>query len=885
MFKNFSWKYILYTVLLLYIVYNCYSMYEFTRRMDYILTIPVKVAQETREMKTRILEMQNSLPGLLSTPTFSYEDFQKIFSRQDNAQEASFERVKKLFRGDPQYIVKLAEAFAGIREARLRVARLMLGNSDYKAAISAYRDVIEPHVTAVFDSLNNLYHSADYLMHETQIETRHASELNTIFTCILGLIIMAAFMYLDKVEKRKAAEIESRDRLFNLLSENVDDVFIIARNAEKFDYVSSNSERLIHFSPQALIADPGLLYKFLGASGQWLAGTLNEQLVKNGLPNPDETDPEAAASVGEPHFVKEGIQVETSGGKDYFRISIHPILEKGKFTDCFIVAIQDQTEEYRTNQNLSDALTNANAANAAKSSFLSHMSHEIRTPMNAIIGMTTIALSRINDQGRVLDCLGKIAESSRHLLGLINDVLDMSKIENGKLSINREPFSLPITIQSIIDLIRPQAEAKNINFEVFQNAEEEQLIGDQLRLNQILLNILSNALKFTPAGGTISLKIQELKKWHSEVRLRFTITDTGIGMSEDFLKRIYKPFEQASANTSLKYGGTGLGMSITFNLVNLMGGSISVKSKEGAGSTFTVELTFGFNDEISHSLNSLPSMKVLVIDDDYGTCEHASLLLDKMGMKVNWALNGEDGIREVTSAHEAGEDYDVCFIDWKMPDMDGAETARRIRQVVGEDVLIIIISAYDWSSIEAEARAGGVNDFIAKPFFASSLYDALLATTRRLGRSKPEPERGKNKAHDFSGSRILLVEDNEFNTEIAIEFLEMVNAEVVSARNGQEGVDIFISSEPGYFDLVLMDIQMPLLDGYEATGKIRSSGHAQAASIPVIAMTANAFSEDVAHAQAAGMNGHIAKPIDVDDLYSQLEKHLRVAYQTSKKRS
>ena len=505
--------------------------------------------------------------------------------------------------------------------------------------------------------------------------------------------------------------------------------------------------------------------------------------------------------------------------------------------------------------------------------------------MNAIIGMTVIALTRLDDRSRMEDCLTKIALSSRHLLGLINDVLDMSKIEGGKLTIAHEPFNFKISLQGVINLIQPQALERGLDFEVsLSGVDEEELLGDALRLNQILINILSNALKFTPVGGSIRLEVHQLHKKNNNVQFRFVIRDTGIGMSQEFIKRLYTPFEQATSSTASKFGGTGLGMAITKNLVSLLGGTIFVKSEEGRGTEFTVELPFGLSGrQLEKGKGELEPLKVLVVDDDYDTCEHACLLLDKMGLRTRWVLSGAEAVKVVQESHVSGDGYDVCFIDWKMPDMDGMETVRRIRNEVGPETLIIIISAYDWGAIEEKARAIGVNGFIAKPFFASNLYNTLTSLTRRTAPKREievsaPPESEAETAHqhyDFTGKHILLVEDNEFNREVAQEFLEMTGATVESAENGSEGVALFTASETGQYDIILMDVQMPVMDGYEATRAIRASVHPDANSIPILAMTANAFNEDVAAAVAAGMNGHIAKPIDVTALYRLLASHFK----------
>lgn len=368
------------------------------------------------------------------------------------------------------------------------------------------------------------------------------------------------------------------------------------------------------------------------------------------------------------------------------------------------------------------------------------------------------------------------------------------------------------------------------------------------------------------------------------MQFRFVIRDTGIGMSQEFIKRLYTPFEQATSSTASKFGGTGLGMAITKNLVSLLGGTIFVKSEEGRGTEFTVELPFGLSGrQLEKGKGELEPLKVLVVDDDYDTCEHACLLLDKMGLRTRWVLSGAEAVKVVQESHVSGDGYDVCFIDWKMPDMDGMETVRRIRNEVGPETLIIIISAYDWGAIEEKARAIGVNGFIAKPFFASNLYNTLTSLTRRTAPKREievsaPPESETETAHqhyDFTGKHILLVEDNEFNREVAQEFLEMTGATVESAENGSEGVALFTASETGQYDIILMDVQMPVMDGYEATRAIRASVHPDANSIPILAMTANAFNEDVAAAVAAGMNGHIAKPIDVTALYRLLATHFK----------
>ena len=523
---------------------------------------------------------------------------------------------------------------------------------------------------------------------------------------------------------------------------------------------------------------------------------------------------------------------------------------------------------------LQDALLVAQKANDAKRDFLSRMSHEIRTPMNAIIGMSAITFNYLDDKKRTADCLSKITFSSKHLLMLLNDVLDMSKIENGKLNIRQELFDLKNLVTSLADINYGLATAKGLAFEiVISGFKDELLLGDSMRVNQILLNLLSNAIKFTPKGGSVRLEIRMLRSASDKIWLRFIVKDSGIGMKKEFLEHLYEPFEQADNGIARKYGGTGLGMAITKNLVAIMDGTIEVESQEGAGTTFMVDLPFGVSKVDKKTAAEMQNRLALIRKPYNDTCEHAAVLLKGMGVNVDWALNGFEAIEKVRSACEDdGRCYDVCFIDWCMPELDGIETARRMRRYVDPDVLIIIISAYDWSGIEEQAKAAGVNAFIAKPFFASNLYNTLLTVSRKpeLGFSAV----GNKETYDFGGKKVLLVEDNELNMEIASELLKFVNLQVEHAENGKVAVDIFRNSKEKEYALIFMDIQMPLMNGYDAARCIRSSEHPAAGTIPIIAMTANAFTDDVQAAFDAGMNGHLAKPIDVEALYKTIARYI-----------
>ena len=838
-----------------YVAFVVVVMYRMGESTATLYEHPYMVSREAREMKARIYEMRNTFPTMLATPDLAPEKFEEILNRQEKAQNDSMARIKTLYLGDKDDLSALEGALHDFRQSRRRAVQVAAGAglATFDEVNAYYKREVLPYLDTLDSVLDRFGKSADLRGAAILADMDRTRIFSILVTLLMGGLIIWLIAFTNRLERKKNKEIAYREKLFNLLAENIDEVFFIARSKENFEYISSNSKRIIGLDSNELYRDNNTLYSLLPPDvGGWLRAVFSD----GSLRGPVERD----------------VALAESGRQ--FKIRVYPVYQDGAL-ERYITVLADQTDAIGYQRTLSDALESARNANVAKSNFLSHMSHEIRTPMNAIIGMTTIAMSRLDDRARLEDCLGKIAQSSRHLLGLINDVLDMSKIEGGRLSIAHEPFNFRLSLQGIVNLIQPQIQEQGQNFEVsLSEVDEEELNGDAMRLNQILINLLSNAVKFTPRGGSIRLDIRQVHKNRNNVRFRFIIRDTGIGMSEEFISRLYMPFEQATASTASKFGGTGLGMAITQNLVSLLGGMISVKSKEGRGTEFTVELPFGLSGrQTSRELSALDPLKVLVVDDDPGTCEHASLLLGWMGLRARWVLAGKEAVDLILRARECGDDYDVCLIDWQMPDMDGVETARRIRREVGPDTLIIIISAYDWSPIEREAREAGVNAFINKPFFASTLHDTLLSITRHAP-AKAEVSVPNRREYDFSGRRILLVEDNEFNREVAKEFLEMTGAAVECAGDGREALEKFTSSEPGHYALILMDVQMPVMSGYEATRAIRASDHAEAETIHILAMTANAFSEDIAAAVAAGMNGHLAKPIDVAALYRLIASHL-----------
>ncbi|MGN1341533.1 MAG: response regulator [Oscillospiraceae bacterium] len=522
---------------------------------------------------------------------------------------------------------------------------------------------------------------------------------------------------------------------------------------------------------------------------------------------------------------------------------------------------------------LKSALSQAEHANRAKTTFLSNMSHDIRTPMNAIIGFAGIAASHLDNRDRVQDCLEKILSSSRHLLSLINDILDMSRIESGKMTLQEKECDLSERIHSIVHMIRPQMKAKQLEFFVETiDVEDEELIFDPLKLEQVLINILGNAVKFTPPGGIVTFVIRQSRSEKSGFcHCDFIIRDTGIGMSEEFLKHIYEPFERESTATVSGTSGTGLGMSITKNTVDLMGGTIGIESVPGKGSEFTIGLDFRRQDTAARQeqLTKLQGLRGLVVDDDFNICDSVTKMLEQIGMRSDWTTSGREAVFRAQKAHADGDPFYCYIIDWLMPDMNGIETARQIRRVTGDDVPIIILTAYDWTDIEDEAREAGVTEFCSKPLFMSDLRSVLQEAEGKSAR-KLQPE----KRFDFSGRRVLVAEDNELNREIAAEILHSLGFVVETARDGSIAADMVSMSPEGHYDLVLMDIQMPVMDGYEATRAIRSLPRRDVVRMPIVAMTANAFEEDKERALRNGMNAHIAKPLDVDALPAVLDNIL-----------
>ena len=573
-----------------------------------------------------------------------------------------------------------------------------------------------------------------------------------------------------------------------------------------------------------------------------------------------------------------GYEFKSETGIKYYQVRVAYVKKKDG-TRMAVVGTRNIDslikKERMQEEKLKKAYAVAENANKAKTEFLNNMSHDIRTPMNAIVGLTAIAGANIESQDRVVECLGKITKSSRHLLGLINEVLDMARIESGRMSLAEEDFSLPELVDNLLTLTKPAIDEHKHQLEVHvEHIEHEAVCGDSLRIQQVFVNLMSNAVKYTPDGGNITLTIEEKPNGFSELGCyEFSIEDNGIGMTPEFQKIMFEPFSRADDHRTTKVQGTGLGMAIARNIVNLMNGDIQVESAPNKGTKITVTVYLKLQENEKEQEKELLDLPVLVVDDDKTCCESTVATLQEIGIAGEWVLTGKEAVERCYARHETNSDYFAVILDWKMPEMDGIATARKIRERVGEEVTIIILTSFDFSEIEEEARAAGVNAFMAKPLFRSR----LTATLRQFTSGKKE-KNARNYLEDFAkenyaGKRILLVEDNELNREIATEIIGMTGVTIDSAENGKIAVEKVMEAPEKWYDLIFMDIQMPIMNGYEATAAIRALAGSRG-KVPIIAMTANAFAEDVQLAKNTGMNEHIAKPLDLNKLNDVLKQWL-----------
>lgn len=692
---------------------------------------------------------------------------------------------------------------------------------------------------------------------------KHADEIlksSQTAMILLGsvLVVLALFLYMDRQSQKKIMEKEGdlqyRERLFGILANNTNDVFLMfTTDRYQLEYISPNVERLLGISQEEVKKDIRVIQRRL-ADNEEAISLRNIKRMKVGSSVVHEGE-RIHRRTGEPRWFFETL----------YKTSVD-------HSERFVAVLSDRTQERKSELALRDALAIAKTANESKSVFLSNMSHDIRTPMNAIVGFAALLQRDAGNPEKVREYTRKITSSSQHLLGLINDVLDMSKIESGKTTLNLSIVSLAELVEELGAMMQPQAKAKHQQFKIdVYDIYNEEILGDRLRINQILINILSNAIKYTPEGGRIDMVVRQMpQNTKNYARFHFEIRDNGIGMSQEYLETIFQPFTRESTKKTSEIQGTGLGMAITKNLVELMGGTIEVESQRDKGTTFRVDLELRVKEQDvdpdfwkKHGVT-----KMLIVDDEEEICIGIQNVMADTGVQISYALGGQPAVSMAQKAQSEGMGYDLVMIDWQMPDISGIETARRIRRIVPSHVPVMILTAYDISRIEQEGTEAGIDGFLQKPFFLSNFR---LMLDHLKSDHTEEKEAVQEQDNILAGKNILAAEDNELNAEILTELLEMAGASCQVAGNGREALEMFEGAESGQYDLILMDVQMPVMDGYEATRAIRGCRHPQAKTIPIIAMTANAFSEDVKDALDAGMDEHVAKPIDMERLKSVIK--------------
>ena len=676
-----------------------------------------------------------------------------------------------------------------------------------------------------------------------------------MFICIGGAVVWLMILTNRRKIRDREIIIKSREGLFDLLTHNTNDIFaLFDAETGAVDYISNNVETVLGLDLDSVKSNIGNIMK---ASMQKVDG-FAEDSAKG-----------AVNGILIEELPMENVKDHTNY---WFRLLINPSEYNGKAS--YVLMLSDRTKDRQMRSNLEAALDIAKSANEAKSNFLSNMSHDIRTPMNAIIGFSTLLSKDVENPEKVKEYIRKISFSSHHMLSLINDILDMSKIESGKSSLHVEEFYFPELLEELYSIVITQVQNKSQKFEIrTKGSMPEMVYGDRMRLNQIMINLLSNAVKYTPDGGQITLSVESMdESVHNHVHLRFSVKDNGVGMSEDFVKVIFEPFSRETTAYTREIQGTGLGMAITKQIVDLMGGTISVNSVRGEGSEFVVELELAKVTQTYQDATEFwqqhKIVKMLVVDDEEDVCIEVKELMSDTGVEVEYATSGKEAIDKIAAMKKGKSKYDILLLDWKMPEMDGLETAKRIREAIGNNLPIMVLTSYNFEEIESDAKKAGIDMFLPKPFFVSNFRNAVI----KLNKEDEEDNKEDEEEISIAGLNILAAEDNEINAEILTELLDIEDVKCTVAENGKIALEMFENSPKGTYDMIFMDVQMPVMNGHQAATAIRECGHPDAKTIPIIAMTANAFDDDIKKAFDAGMNAHVAKPIDMDKLKKTVAK-------------
>lgn len=828
---------------------------------DEIYKRPFSVNNAAWKLRTQILFARSTMLNLLSGddyPESQTAELNVMYAMRDNIAVLE-ETLESQYEGNPETVDQLVSDVNELLSIHDRCIQLIRDGKQEEAKTLLYEDAYPLYLRAddtVREITNNSSTAIDRYVKQAHELNEKANMMAIVWgSALLALAVLASTVSVHAITKRNE-DIFHNNALFHIISENVDDVFMIYDLLEnRVEYISDNVERILGISAESL------------KNNLWIARAYLD----------DETFQRLSKGFMEPNIGEieqyEFIMTDPKTGHEKELCSRrYPITENGRVTK-FVFVTSDLTDVNRAQSMLRSALERAENANTAKREFLSRMSHEIRTPMNAMTGMIRNMGYDITEPEKMKEHLRKLNMSTMHLLDLINDILDMSKIESGKMKIEVREFSLNAMLSEITDIMQPKAEESKQAFDVLlKNATCDMVKGDDMRIKQVLLNFLSNAIKFTPEHGKIRMSVEEMDRRGNQACLKFEVRDTGIGMHEEFLEHLFEPFEQEQGSTYRKYGGTGLGMALSKTLVESMGGEIEVESVPDMGSVFSFSLWLEIADAEGISIkisDEVKSLYVLIVEDDEEMREHLKLQCSQLGVE---AVAVSSGIEAVKYMKESGERFDLCLLDLYMPDVDGIHTAEWIRSEAGKDVYIVLMSAYDHKNVEQEALAAGVDDFLTKPVMRADIYRILQRLSGELSPAANGEE--KAKSYDFTGKRVLIAEDNEINMEVAQGLCEHVGFKVENAYNGKEAVEMFRKSPEGYYDAILMDVHMPIMNGNQAARTIRGLKRKDAHTVAIIAMTANAFYEDAAEAIKSGMNEHLAKPIEPEAIFAALYKFL-----------